>query len=148
MADYKYECVNVRVRDGIAWVFMNRPDKRNAMSPQLHYDMDDALARLEVEAANADIAGAQKTPAEFVIMDRHGGRRSILDSATAQNATIREGDVELAAPEPGCEAEREARHARDVLKKRVDIGGCESRRFRHCTVHFIPRPPVKNMDSS
>ena len=28
---------------------MNRPDKRNAMSPQLHYDMDDALARLEVD---------------------------------------------------------------------------------------------------
>src|ERR1044071_3908493 len=49
MADYKYECVNVRIHDGIAWVFLNRPDKRNAMSPQLHYDMDDALARLEVD---------------------------------------------------------------------------------------------------
>ena len=49
MADYKYECVNVRVRDGIAWAALNRPDKRNAMSPQLHYDMDDALARLEVD---------------------------------------------------------------------------------------------------
>ena len=49
MADYKYECVNVRIRDGIGWVFLNRPDKRNAMSPQLHYDMDDALARLEVD---------------------------------------------------------------------------------------------------
>ena len=33
MADYKYECVNVRVRDGIAWAASNRPDKRNAMSP-------------------------------------------------------------------------------------------------------------------
>ena len=49
MADYKYDCVNVRIHDGIAWVFLNRPDKRNAMSPQLHYDMDDALARLEVD---------------------------------------------------------------------------------------------------
>src|ERR1700683_2093799 len=49
MAEYKYECVNVRVRDGIGWAFLNRPDKRNAMSPQLHYDMDDALARLEVD---------------------------------------------------------------------------------------------------
>lgn len=49
MAEYKYECVNVRIHDGIAWVFLNRPDKRNAMSPQLHYDMDDALARLEVD---------------------------------------------------------------------------------------------------
>ena len=49
MAEYKYEFVNVRIRDGIAWTFLNRPDKRNAMSPQLHYDMDDALARLEVD---------------------------------------------------------------------------------------------------
>jgi trans-feruloyl-CoA hydratase/vanillin synthase len=49
MADYNYECVKVRVHDGIAWTSLNRPDKRNAMSPQLHYDMDDALARLEVD---------------------------------------------------------------------------------------------------
>src|SRR5256885_12212431 len=49
MAEYKYECAKVRIHDGIAWLTMNRPDKRNAMSPQLHYDMDDALARLEVD---------------------------------------------------------------------------------------------------
>ncbi len=49
MAEYSYECVEVEVRDGIAWAVMNRPEKRNAMSPQLHYDMDDALARLEAD---------------------------------------------------------------------------------------------------
>ena len=49
MAEYKYEFVKVRIQDGIAWAMLNRPDKRNAMSPQLHYDMDDALARLEVD---------------------------------------------------------------------------------------------------
>ena len=49
MAEYKYEFVKVRIRDGIAWASLNRPDKRNAMSPQLHYDMDDALMRLEVD---------------------------------------------------------------------------------------------------
>ena len=49
MAEYKYECAKVRIHDGIAWLTMNRPGKRNAMSPQLHYDMDDALARLEVD---------------------------------------------------------------------------------------------------
>jgi trans-feruloyl-CoA hydratase/vanillin synthase len=49
MAEYKYEFVKVRIHDGIAWAMLNRPDKRNAMSPQLHYDMDDALARLEVD---------------------------------------------------------------------------------------------------
>jgi feruloyl-CoA hydratase/lyase len=49
MAEYKYEFCKVRLRDGIAWASLNRPEKRNAMSPQLHYDMDDALARLEVD---------------------------------------------------------------------------------------------------
>ena len=49
MADYSYECVKVEIRDGIGWAIMNRPEKRNAMSPQLHYDMDDALARLETD---------------------------------------------------------------------------------------------------
>src|ERR1051325_4740011 len=49
MAEYKYEHVNVRIHDGIAWAMLNRPDKRNAMSPQLHYDMDDALMRLKTD---------------------------------------------------------------------------------------------------
>ncbi len=49
MAEYNYECVRVEVRDGVGWAVMNRPEKRNAMSPQLHYDMDDALGRLETD---------------------------------------------------------------------------------------------------
>ena len=49
MAEYKYEFVKVKIRDGIAWTALNRPEKRNAMSPQLHYDMDDALRRLETD---------------------------------------------------------------------------------------------------
>ena len=49
MAEYSYECVKVGIRDGIGWAIMNRPEKRNAMSPQLHYDMDDALGRLETD---------------------------------------------------------------------------------------------------
>jgi len=51
MTDYKYDFVKVTVRDGIAWTALNRPEKRNAMSPALHYEMDDALARLEVDDA-------------------------------------------------------------------------------------------------
>ncbi|MDB5597508.1 MAG: P-hydroxycinnamoyl CoA hydratase/lyase [Hyphomicrobiales bacterium] len=60
MAEYKYENVKVEIRDGLAWVILNRPEKRNAMSPALHYDMDDALARLETdpEAAVVIIRGA------------------------------------------------------------------------------------------
>ena len=49
MSDYKYECVKVTIKDGIAWTALNRPAKRNAMSPTLHYEMDDALARLETD---------------------------------------------------------------------------------------------------
>jgi len=47
----KYECENVaiKIENGIAWTMLNRPEKRNAMSPQLHYDMDDALNRLEFD---------------------------------------------------------------------------------------------------
>jgi trans-feruloyl-CoA hydratase/vanillin synthase len=34
---------------GITWVTMNRPEKRNAMNPTMHYEMVDILARLEVD---------------------------------------------------------------------------------------------------
>ena len=49
MSEYKYECVKVTIKDGIAWTALNRPAKRNAMSPTLHYEMDDALARMETD---------------------------------------------------------------------------------------------------
>jgi trans-feruloyl-CoA hydratase/vanillin synthase len=42
-----YETVKVEYEDGIAWVILNRPEKRNAMSPQLHYDMGDILNELD-----------------------------------------------------------------------------------------------------
>jgi feruloyl-CoA hydratase/lyase len=45
----KYETIKVEKADGITWVILNRPDKRNAMSPQLHLDMDDALDDLVVD---------------------------------------------------------------------------------------------------
>jgi trans-feruloyl-CoA hydratase/vanillin synthase len=45
----KYETILVEKEDGITWVKFNRPDKRNAMSPQMHFDMDDALADLATD---------------------------------------------------------------------------------------------------
>ncbi len=39
----KLEAVSVRIDQGIAWVTMNRPEKRNAMSPQMHREMIDVL---------------------------------------------------------------------------------------------------------
>jgi trans-feruloyl-CoA hydratase/vanillin synthase len=49
MEEYKYECVKVKVRDGIAWASLNRPEKRNAMSPALHADCVDALKNLATD---------------------------------------------------------------------------------------------------
>jgi trans-feruloyl-CoA hydratase/vanillin synthase len=49
MAQYSFENVAIEIRDGIAWTLLNRPEKRNAMSPDLHRDMDDALAALEFD---------------------------------------------------------------------------------------------------
>jgi trans-feruloyl-CoA hydratase/vanillin synthase len=43
----KFENVIVKQHDGISWLYMNRPEKKNAMSPQLHYEMDEALELLE-----------------------------------------------------------------------------------------------------
>ncbi len=49
MAAKKYETIKVEKEDGITWVIFNRPDKRNAMSPQLHLDMDDVLDDLAID---------------------------------------------------------------------------------------------------
>jgi len=42
-----YETIKVeRDADGIAWLYLNRPDKRNAMNPPLHEEMVQALDEL------------------------------------------------------------------------------------------------------
>jgi feruloyl-CoA hydratase/lyase len=49
MAAKQYETIKVEKGEGINWVIFNRPDKRNAMSPQLHLDMDDVLDDLAID---------------------------------------------------------------------------------------------------
>jgi trans-feruloyl-CoA hydratase/vanillin synthase len=45
------KCVKVETdADGITWVTFNRPEKRNAMSPQLHYDMEQVMMEIETDA--------------------------------------------------------------------------------------------------
>ncbi|MAM68713.1 MAG: p-hydroxycinnamoyl CoA hydratase/lyase, partial [Rhodospirillaceae bacterium] len=45
-------CVKVEIDDeGIAWVTFNRPEKRNAMNPTLHYEMEEVLMALETDPA-------------------------------------------------------------------------------------------------
>jgi trans-feruloyl-CoA hydratase/vanillin synthase len=46
-----WENVAVELDEGIAWVTLNRPHKRNAMSPALNDDMVDVLDHLEGEEA-------------------------------------------------------------------------------------------------
>ena len=49
MAAGESKYVKVKKADGITWVILNRPEKRNAMSPDLHYEMDATLAELETD---------------------------------------------------------------------------------------------------
>jgi feruloyl-CoA hydratase/lyase len=43
------ENVKVEMEDGIAWVMLNRPEKRNAMSPALNREMFEVLDALEID---------------------------------------------------------------------------------------------------
>jgi len=49
-----WETVRVELDDGIAWVELNRPEKRNAMNPTLNREMVEAL--LELDEAPARLA--------------------------------------------------------------------------------------------
>ncbi|HUN73498.1 MAG TPA: p-hydroxycinnamoyl CoA hydratase/lyase [Steroidobacteraceae bacterium] len=53
MSNYadRWQTVQVEVADGIAWVTLNRPDKRNAMNPTLNKEMADVLGAIEVDGA-------------------------------------------------------------------------------------------------
>ena len=48
--DNRWETVKVSVEQGIAWVSLNRPEKRNAMSPTLNREMRDVLETVEQDA--------------------------------------------------------------------------------------------------
>jgi trans-feruloyl-CoA hydratase/vanillin synthase len=58
--DSTYECVEVKISDGVAWVSLNRPEKRNAMNPTLNSEMLEVLLALdaEPEAAVVVLTGA------------------------------------------------------------------------------------------
>ena len=47
----RWETVDVQVDAGIAWVTLNRPEKKNAMSPTLNKEMIDVLETLELDPA-------------------------------------------------------------------------------------------------
>jgi feruloyl-CoA hydratase/lyase len=45
-----YKTIKVEREEGIAWLILNRPEKRNAMNPTMHYEFLDALEELEDDA--------------------------------------------------------------------------------------------------
>ncbi|HEX8403113.1 MAG TPA: p-hydroxycinnamoyl CoA hydratase/lyase [Duganella sp.] len=45
----RWETVKVDVEKGIGWITLNRPDKRNAMSPTMNREMIDVLETLELD---------------------------------------------------------------------------------------------------
>ena len=51
MTEAAYQTIKIENEDGIACLIMNRPEKRNAMNPQMHYEMDRALPELEADPA-------------------------------------------------------------------------------------------------
>jgi len=49
MADKEYKNILIEREGNITFLWLNRPDKRNAMSPDLHFDMEDALTWLATD---------------------------------------------------------------------------------------------------
>jgi len=50
-ADAQYATIAVTRRDGVTTITLNRPDKKNAMNPQMHEDMYAVLNQLEGDSA-------------------------------------------------------------------------------------------------
>ena len=46
---YPNKSVVVRMEDGIAWVSLNRPEKRNAINPAIVFEMNEVLDNLEMD---------------------------------------------------------------------------------------------------
>lgn len=49
MALDQFETIKIEKQDGITWLILNRPEKRNAMSPQLHKECNQALFELATD---------------------------------------------------------------------------------------------------
>ncbi len=49
MTDREYQTVKIEREEGVAWIILNRPEKRNAMNPQMHYEMEEVLNELSLD---------------------------------------------------------------------------------------------------
>ena len=64
-----YQTVKVEKENGITWAILNRPEKRNAISPQLCFDMEDVLMNLETDEDTKVIVLTGAGPAFSAGMD-------------------------------------------------------------------------------
>ncbi len=86
-----YNTVEIEKADRIAWVRLNRPEKRNAMSPELHSEMVDALSRLDVDEEIEVLVLTGAGEAFSAGMDLKLFFRD-LDDKPAERAAAREAD--------------------------------------------------------
>ena len=63
----QYQTLLIEIEEGIGWLTLNRPSKKNAMNPRLHLDMASALEYLHstgrVDATrSAVMGGSSRSP--------------------------------------------------------------------------------------
>lgn len=91
MAQTSYETVLVEKENSIAWVYLNRPEKKNAMNPKLCFEMVDVLAQLDVDPECKVVVLTGKGESFTAGMDLREFFRD-LDGKPAEFAAAREAD--------------------------------------------------------
>ncbi len=116
--------VLVEFEDGIAWVSMNRPDKRNAMNPVMNREMNEVLDALEVDDRCRVLVLTGSGESFSAGMDLKEYFRE-TDDAAAHRADARAARrVRLAGPEAHEFREAHHRHGeRLVLRRRLHAHG-------------------------
>jgi trans-feruloyl-CoA hydratase/vanillin synthase len=92
-ADVNYQTVTVEKEDGTTWVTLNRPEKRNAMSPELDREMLDIIMSLEEDPETRVLVLTGAGPAwcagmdldlYFRALEKKPGERARAEWATHQ----------------------------------------------------------------
>jgi trans-feruloyl-CoA hydratase/vanillin synthase len=89
--DYAHETVKVVLDDGIAWVTLNRPAKRNAISPLVNREMRQVLDELELDEAAGVIVLTGEGEAFSAGMDLKEYFRETEGESALVQARVRRG---------------------------------------------------------
>ena len=81
----EYTCVLVETDDdGVTWITFNRPEKRNAMNPTLHVEMEQILFEHETDEETIAIARELIAKSPTVLAFTKQGIRAVRDMNMAQ----------------------------------------------------------------